>query len=356
MILRLLVVLCVLVLMAYNQPLTGQDLASPNQIEQHDITVKVKWLKRQFLTYQFKKGDSVRITFRAISKPKGGGLGSFSSRLSQAAGNKLPQQAGQLQEQGGNPLSSLPGGQSGQEGFVPPAGKTGTIGQFSFIRQGGGPLFQGVKVGNFDQTFYIPSNGNYSLIFKNNTILTKYFELSIIRVRPPLGKPVQALDTIRYDTIAQVILEKQFSLAPLKDLNNKSEYIIPIDFSKDPSLLGLSYIVTTNKHLSDTLQSQQGIIGPFSRKDPAKSFNFDKRQFASSNSSSGVYFNFLLNGTYTLSRPDLNYVGIISPIALQNNSLELYLKSKEKVRRQKIYVKIIQYVLELSPDEQNLTE
>ncbi|BDD12789.1 hypothetical protein FUAX_52210 (plasmid) [Fulvitalea axinellae] len=329
-------------------PAFGQGI-NPDGIPARDtlnVTVKVRWLKRQFVTYTFQKGDSVRVMFKPTKGPGGSPFGGLTS----VAGNNLPTPPSQLTDAASKAQDlQKQAGAAGVDvnGALDKAGEGSAVSQFSFVRQGGGPLYQGVKVSNFDQQFYIPANGNYTFIFKNSGITSKYYALTVIRVRPPKGKTLAKLDTISYDTLANVILEKELLLSPTRDLSSKSSYIIPVEYDDDPSLLGLSYVITADENLIDSLKIAQGKVGPFNRKRPSEGFDFDYNSIPiSPTDKTEFYFNILLDGVESVPLSHINYVGALTPYRLNDKPMSLLVENRSKVRQRRVYVKVIQYLLE----------
>ncbi|BDD06882.1 hypothetical protein [Aureibacter tunicatorum] len=315
------------------------SFAQNEEIKPHKYNVKVKvpTFKKKILTYPFKEGDSVKISFTKVksSLPNTGGylnndkISSFEK--TQAA--KLP-----------DPATKLKGADS-LVNTNELLGKGG-IGQFSFTQQGAGPLFQGNNLPMLEKTFYINQTGNYSLIFKNKSLLPKTFAVEITQMPKP--KPVVMLDTVKFDTIATVIFSKELNVSPKLNISQNSSYVIPISYPDLPNLLGISYAITTDTTMTSKLTTNEP--GTYDTSIPSKAFGIDKIEVSSSQDPD-IKFHLLYNGVQVPLSQDQKHFGAINPYEIINKDVNLYVENRNKINYKKIYIKMISYHLHLKENE-----
>ena len=326
------------------------SLNTYSQSEPIDIKLKIPWFSKKVLTYSLEKGDTIHINFTGTEKTKSKpAFGEYidTKKLGDASQKRI--EASESVQDNETLKSASKNKDIASIVKIKELNKAkNKISEFTFFKQGAGPLFQESKLSSLSKSFVIPQSGNYSLKFKNKTITPTYFQISI-KISKPIILKEKPLNSLNFDTTSIVLLKKEISLDPKKDLNGNSEFIIPLDYeTQSPALLGLSYLVTTNLNLIQAVE--EGKAGTFDPNEASLSFNFKKDDFPSANDED-LYFNLISGNKSIIRNPDHNFVGTFKASKFNKNALSLYLNNESDVRIIKAYVNIILYFLEIKKNK-----
>ena len=325
--------------------------SSFSQSEPIQIDIKIPWFGKKLLTYSLEKGDTISLNFTASKKKKGdspfGKLANPKMLKSATKGkfkslDKLKENKAVAAVPKDVDIASI----ANIKKLNAPKNK---ISEFTFFKQGGGPLFQGSNLSNFSKNFTIPEDGNYSLKFKNKSFLPSYFKVGIT-ISKPLKTKGLILTTLAYDTGNINLIKKEFELDPKKNLSGNNEFLIPLQYDRgNPALLGLSYLVTTNPEIINQVSSTKEMKA-LDFKQASESFNFRKESYPSG-TDPDIYFNLMSGKSSILKKPSKNYVGAIKAYEFNKAPLNLYIKNFSEVRKIKVYAVVNLYYLEIKKEK-----